>query len=37
MQFPAPRRLPLGPLMDFGYETNYFPIPLTISKCNPGP
>src|SRR5579885_1864785 len=21
MQFPAPKRLPLGPLMDFGYET----------------
>ncbi len=20
MQFPAPKRLPLGPLMDFGYE-----------------
>src|ERR1700761_7899306 len=29
MQFPAPRRLPLGPLMDFGYENEVlFPIPL---------
>jgi thiol:disulfide interchange protein len=30
MQFPAPRRLPLGPLMDFGYEDEVlFPITLT--------
>jgi thiol:disulfide interchange protein len=29
MQFPAPRRLPLGPLMDFGYENEVlFPIAL---------
>ena len=29
MQFPAPRRLPLGPLMDFGYEDEVlFPISL---------
>jgi thiol:disulfide interchange protein len=29
MQFPAPRRLPLGPLMDFGYEDEVlFPITL---------
>ena len=28
MQFPAPRRLPLGPLMDFGYEDEVlFPSP----------
>lgn len=32
MQFPAPRRLPLGPLMDFGYEGDVlFPIPLQAS------
>jgi thiol:disulfide interchange protein len=30
MQFPAPRRLPLGPLMDFGYENEVlFPFTLT--------
>jgi thiol:disulfide interchange protein len=30
MLFPAPRRLPLGPLMDFGYEDEVlFPITLT--------
>src|SRR6201996_1852262 len=30
MQFPAPRRLPLGPLMDFGYEDQVlFPIKLS--------
>src|SRR5580704_12326256 len=30
MQFPAPRRLPLGPLMDFGYEDEVlFPMTLT--------
>jgi thiol:disulfide interchange protein len=29
LQFPAPRRLPLGPLMDFGYEDEVlFPIAL---------
>jgi thiol:disulfide interchange protein len=29
MEFPAPRRLPLGPLMDFGYEDEVlFPITL---------
>ena len=39
MKFPAPKRLPLGPLMDFGYENEvYFPIPLTVSKnVKPGP
>ena len=31
MQFPAPQRLPLGPLMDFGYEHQVlFPIPVTV-------
>src|SRR6202000_1505746 len=30
MQFPAPRRLPLGPLIDFGYEDEgVLPRPLT--------
>src|ERR1700753_3580502 len=30
MQFPAPRRLPLGPLMDFGYEDQVlFPMKLS--------
>ena len=30
MQFPAPQRLPLGPLMDFGYEdTVAFPVLIT--------
>jgi thiol:disulfide interchange protein/DsbC/DsbD-like thiol-disulfide interchange protein len=29
MRFPAPKRLPLGPLMDFGYEDQVlFPFPL---------
>jgi thiol:disulfide interchange protein DsbD len=32
MQFPAPQRLPLGPLMDFGYENEVlFPIRLTVA------
>jgi thiol:disulfide interchange protein DsbD len=32
MQFPAPQRLPLGPLMDFGYEDQVaFPVTLTAS------
>lgn len=32
MQFPAPRRLPLGPLMDFGYENEVlFPMPLHVA------
>ncbi|HEX5234548.1 MAG TPA: thioredoxin family protein [Silvibacterium sp.] len=32
MQFPAPRRLPLGPLMDFGYEKEVlFPIPMHVA------
>src|ERR1022692_1247607 len=33
LQFPAPRRLPLGPLMDFGYEDEVlFPLTLNIAK-----
>jgi len=29
LQFPAPRRLPLGPLMDFGYENEVLlPVPM---------
>ncbi len=32
MQFPAPRRLPLGPLMDFGYENEVlFPLRLDVA------
>ena len=32
MQFPAPKRLPLGPLMDFGYEDEVlFPIAMQVS------
>lgn len=31
MQFPAPKRLPLGPLMDFGYENEVlFPLKLDV-------
>jgi thiol:disulfide interchange protein len=39
LQFPAPKRLPLGPLMDFGYEDEVlFPFSLDIAKsANPGP
>ena len=38
-QFPAPKRLPLGPLMDFGYEDEVlFPLTLTVAKtAKPGP
>ena len=33
LQFPIPTRLPLGPLMDFGYEDSVaFPVLLTASK-----
>jgi thiol:disulfide interchange protein DsbD len=33
IQFPAPKRLPLGPLMDYGYEGEvYFPMAMTIAK-----
>ncbi len=39
MQFPIPTRLPLGPLMDFGYEDEVaFPVKLTAAKdLKPGP
>lgn len=39
MLFPPPSRLPLGPLMDFGYEdTAAFPVTLTAAaKMKPGP
>ena len=38
-QFPAPKRLPLGPLMDFGYEDEVlFPLTLQVAKtAKPGP
>ena len=33
LQFPAPKRLPLGPLMDFGYEGEVlFPLKLQVAK-----
>ncbi len=35
-QYPAPTRLPLGPLMDFGYENAVtFPVPLHIAAGAP--
>src|SRR5258708_3841480 len=39
MLFPIPSRLPLGPLMDFGYEDEVaFPVQLTAaSTLKPGP
>ena len=39
MQFPIPHRLPLGPLMDFGYQHDVaFPIQLTAATgLRPGP
>jgi thiol:disulfide interchange protein DsbD len=39
MQFPIPSRLPLGPLMDFGYEDAVaFPVQLTAAQtAKPGP
>jgi thiol:disulfide interchange protein len=39
LQFPAPQRLPLGPLMDFGYENEVlFPFNLDVaSAAKPGP
>ena len=39
MQFPIPSRLPVGPLMDFGYEDSVaFPVKLTAaSSLKPGP
>jgi thiol:disulfide interchange protein DsbD len=36
MQFPAPKRLPLGPLMDFGYEDEVlFPMSVNVAKTMP--
>jgi len=33
LQFPAPKRLPLGPLMDYGYENEVlFPLTLNVTK-----
>jgi thiol:disulfide interchange protein/DsbC/DsbD-like thiol-disulfide interchange protein len=39
LEFPAPKRLPLGPLMDFGYEDEVlFPLTLQVAKtAKPGP
>lgn len=39
MRFPIPTRLPLGPLMDFGYEDEVaFPVQLSAAKnVKPGP
>jgi thiol:disulfide interchange protein len=39
MQFPAPKRLPNGPLMDYGYEDEVlFPFTLSVAKSvKPGP
>lgn len=38
LQFPAPQRLPLGPLMDFGYENQVLlPVPMRAdSSLHPG-
>lgn len=38
LEFPAPRRLPLGPLMDFGYEDEaLFPFSVNVAaSANPG-
>ena len=36
MQFPAPTRLPLGPLMDFGYEDEVaFPVQISVAPNVP--
>jgi thiol:disulfide interchange protein len=33
IHFPAPKRLPLGPLMDFGYENEVlFPLPMQVAS-----
>jgi thiol:disulfide interchange protein DsbD len=39
LQFPAPTRLPLGPLMDFGYEDEVlFPLSIVVDQtAKPGP
>ena len=37
MQFPAPKRLPLGPLMDYGYEDEVlFPLKLHVAETVKG-
>jgi DsbC/DsbD-like thiol-disulfide interchange protein/cytochrome c biogenesis protein CcdA len=36
LQFPAPQRLPLGPLMDFGYENEVL-FPFTLHAAAPAP
>jgi thiol:disulfide interchange protein DsbD len=38
LKFPAPKRLPLGPLMDYGYEDEVlFPFPVEVAKtASPG-
>ncbi|MGB9407549.1 MAG: thioredoxin family protein [Terracidiphilus sp.] len=38
LQFPAPKRLPLGPLMDYGYENQVlFPMDVDVTKqAKPG-
>jgi DsbC/DsbD-like thiol-disulfide interchange protein len=36
LQFPAPKRLPLGPLMDFGYEDEVlFPFTFNVAQALP--
>jgi len=36
MQYPAPVRLPLGPLMDFGYEDEVaYPVPISVAADIP--
>jgi thiol:disulfide interchange protein/DsbC/DsbD-like thiol-disulfide interchange protein len=36
LQFPPPKRLPLGPLMDFGYDGEVlFPVDLKVAKTVP--
>lgn len=38
LQFPAPKRLPLGPLMDFGYESQVlFPAELHVTQSVSSP
>jgi thiol:disulfide interchange protein DsbD len=39
LEFPTPKRLPLAPLMDFGYEGEVvFPVPVQVaSTAKPGP
>ena len=38
IQFPAPKRLPLGPLMDFGYDNEVlFPIAMQVAPDSISP